>query len=154
MKKNITVLNLFFVTILFMATGCDNDSNPSPNDTECEYAGLTWVDPSNNINTEIPDADLNTQFFPNASNGPYGAPGIEIAGTTTNGEFIHFATNVIVEGDTGAGYITLSSTGQTQTVTVTCQRATGTQIGDEYRYDVVLSSNAEMEFCVTVDEIL
>ncbi len=147
-----TPIIFLLLTITLIGASCDNDSSPSPNDNQCNYSGLTWVDTTNNINTEISDADLNTQFFPNASNGPYGAPGIEIAGTTTSGEFIHFATNVIIEGATGTGYVTIA--GSEQTVTVTCQRTTGTQIGDEYRYDVVLSSNAEMEFCVTIDEIL
>lgn len=149
-KKTATVI-LFLSAILFIGVSCDNDSNPSPNDETCENPGLTWVDNSNNTNIFISDDQLSTQFFPNVSNGPFGAPGVEIAGQNSNGDRIFFVTNIIQEGQSGSGSVELNG-GQSQPVTVTCQRA-GTNVGEEFRYDIIFNS-LELEFCVKIDQVL
>ncbi|WP_452227017.1 hypothetical protein [Lacinutrix cladophorae] len=149
--KSIKTLLLIFVLCIF--TSCNNDdnaNNDATNETQCDYQGFSYLDNNNNDQTLISESELNTQYFPNASNGPYGAPGIEIAsytGTTT----LFFTTNVIALNDTGIGYITIDN-GTEQTVTVTCQRV-GTAVGDEVRLDVVYGS-VEVEFCVIIDEVL
>jgi hypothetical protein len=154
-KKIIAILFLLIAT-LFIGVSCDNDSSPSPNDNQCNYQGLSYLDISNNTQILIPDADLNTQFFPNASNGPNGSPGIEIAGTASSGEFIFFSTNVISEGSTGTALsFTIDGAeivNPPSSIIVTCQRA-GTAVGDEVRYDIEISGY-EIEFCVKIDEIL
>jgi len=63
---------------------------------------LSYVNTTNNTEFLIPEESLNTPFFPNASNGPYGNPGVEIAGTAPNGQFMFFTTNIITEGSSGA----------------------------------------------------
>ncbi len=149
--KKTTIVFLFLTTIIFIGVSCDNDSSPSPNDDTCENPGLSWVDTSNNTNIFISDEELSTQFFPNASNGPFGAPGVEIAGQNSNGDRIFFVTNIIQEGQSGSGSVELNG-GQPQPVTVTCQRA-GTNVGDEFRYDINYNS-LELEFCVKIDQVL
>ncbi len=152
MKKHILFFLLF--TSFIISIGCQKNNTPTPNDTQCNYNGLIWYDTIGNSNIYISDSNLNTQFFMNASNGPYGDIGIEIAGSDANGEFIHFVTNVITTGSSGLGYITLSNTGQTKTVNVSCIRSSGQQVGDEYKYDVEVGGNYMFEYCVKIDEVL
>ncbi|MBB3124765.1 hypothetical protein FHS04_002292 [Mesoflavibacter sabulilitoris] len=143
--------NIIVALVLF--TSCNNDddvNNDATNETQCNYQGFSYLDNNNNDQTLIPESELNTQYFPNASNGPYGAPGIEIA-SYTGSTTLFFTTNVIALNDTGTGLITIDN-GTEQTVTVTCQRA-GTAVGDEVRLDVVYGS-VEVEFCVIIDEVL
>ncbi|MBL7559460.1 hypothetical protein JAO71_06530 [Olleya sp. YSTF-M6] len=146
--------NIFKMLMLFcVCIACNNDddvNNDATNQTQCNYQGFSYLDASNNDQTLIAETELNTQFFPNASNGPYGAPGIEIVSNTSTPS-LFFVTNVIALNQTGTGYLTLDN-GQEQTVTVTCQRA-GTAVGDEIRLDVVYG-NIEVEFCVIIDEVV
>ena len=143
--------NIIVALVLF--TSCNNDddvNNDATNETQCNYQGFSYLDSNNNDQTLIPESELNTQYFPNASNGPNGAPGIEIA-SYTGSTTLFFTTNVIALNDTGTGLITIDN-GTEQTVTVTCQRA-GTAVGDEVRLDVV-NGSVEVEFCVIIDEVL
>lgn len=143
--------NIIVALVLF--TSCNNDddvNNDATNETQCNYQGFSYLDNNNNDQTLIPESELNTQYFPNASNGPYGAPGIEIA-SYTGSTTLFFTTNAITLNDTGTGLITIDN-GSEQTVTVTCQRS-GTAVGDEVRLDVVYGS-VEVEFCVIIDEVL
>ncbi|RLJ69134.1 hypothetical protein CLV86_0528 [Lacinutrix venerupis] len=143
--------NIIVALVLF--TSCNNDddvNNDATNETQCNYQGFSYLDSNNNDQTLIPESELNTQYFPNASNGPNGAPGIEIV-SYTGSTTLFFTTNVIALNDTGTGLITIDN-GTEQTVTVTCQRA-GTAVGDEVRLDVV-NGSVEVEFCVIIDEVL
>jgi len=143
----------YILVLLCLVTSCNNDddiNNDATNETECNYQGFSYLDNSNNDQTIIAESELNTQYFPNASNGPYGAPGIEIASFSSS-PTIFFTTNVNELNETGTGRLTLDS-GEEQGVTVTCQRA-GTAVGDEIRLDVVYG-NIEVEFCVIIDEVL
>lgn len=140
---------IFLVVILYSVISCNNDNNTT-NETECNYQGFSYLDGNNNDQTILPEAELNTQYFPNASNGPNGVPGIEIASYTSS-PTLFFTTNVIDLNNTGNGLITIDG-GQEQSVTVTCQRA-GLAVGDEVRLDVVYGS-VEVEFCVIIDEVL
>ncbi len=144
---------IYLLLVLCLFTSCNNDddaNNDATNQTQCNYQGFSYLDNNNNDQTLIAESELNTQFFPNASNGPYGAPGIEIA-SSTGATPLFFTTNVITLNDTGTGRITLNN-GNEEIVTVTCQRA-GTAVGEEIRLDVVYGS-IEVEFCVIIDQVL
>ncbi len=140
-----------FISVLLLTIfiACDNENGNTQNEDTCENAGLSYVDTSNNETVYIDDLTLSTQFFPNASNGPYGAPGVEI--TDSQNFSVTFITNVIDENQSGTGFIILNQ-GTPMTVNVTCQRA-GTAIGDELRYDVT-TNGYEFEYCVKIDEVL
>lgn len=133
------------VFISFAIFSCDNDSSPSPNDTQCNYQGLTFLDTSNNTQTLIPEADLTTELFPN--NGGAGIAAVEIYGGTP---FVIFTTSAVTVGATEN--INLIVNGTNYPVTVTCQRA-GTTVGDEFRYDVT-ANNVEAEYCVIIDAVI
>lgn len=148
MRKSIQILTILVVALLF--TNCDNDDGNAPNETACNYKGFSYLDTSDNTQILVPEADIGTQFFPNASNGPNGSPGFEIVSNATPNAFF-FTTDAIVLNQTGTGRLTLNN-GQEQVVTVTNQRA-GTAVGEEVRLDVVLGS-IEVEFCVVIDEVL
>jgi len=144
--KNIFILLL----LLSLGTSCDNDDGNAINESQCNYQGFSYFDNNNNDQTLIPEMELNTQHFPNASNGPYGEPGIEIASFTSS-PTLFFTTNVIELNETGPGWISINGA-ELEEVTVTCQRA-GTAVGDEVRLDVIYNS-MELEFCVIIDEVL
>ncbi|MGV6846295.1 MAG: hypothetical protein ACWA42_09250 [Lutibacter sp.] len=128
--------------LLIITTSCNNDNNPSPNDTQCNYQGFTFLDTNNNTQMVIPETDLTTDFFNTSSNGLE----VEIYQTSNPGDF-NFTTTVTTLNATGTG--TLNYNGNTYTVNVTCQR-TGTAVGEEMRYDVT-ASGLEVEFCVIID---
>lgn len=134
-----TATLLLFTMLVF---SCDNDSEPSPNDAQCNYEGFTFLDTSNNTQTVIPESDLTTDFFYTSSNGPE----VEIYQTSNPGGF-NFVTTVVTQGATGTG--TLNYNGNTYSVNVTCQR-TGSAVGEEMRFDVT-ASGLEVEFCVVID---
>jgi len=142
-KKTIHIVSIV-LTILFIGSGCDNEADPSPNDNQCNYEGLTFLDTNDNTQTLIPEADLTTELFPN--NGGTGIPAVEIYGGSP---FVVFTTNAVTVGATES--INLIVNGTNYPVTVTCQRA-GTAIGDEFRFDVV-ASNVEAEYCVIIDSV-
>lgn len=146
MKKLLPKI-IILLTLTFVFTQCDNDNGNSPNQNQCNYAGLTFLDPNNNTQTLIPESDLTTDFFPN-NNGP-GNPGVEVYKTSNAGS-VWFITNVVTLNATGIG--TLGINGNTYNVTVTCQRA-GTAVGDEFRFDIVLSTGEESELCVVIDNV-
>jgi len=143
----------FLILLLCTIISCDNDddvNNDATNQDQCNYQGFSYLDTNNNDQTLIAESELNTQYFPNASNGPYGAPGIEIASFTSS-PTLFFTTNVIALDETGTGWISINGA-ELEAVTVTCQRA-GTSVGDEVRLDVVYGV-VEVEFCVIIDEVL
>jgi len=139
-----TILKTIALLLVITITSCDNDSNPSPNDTQCNYEGLSFLDTNNNTQTLIPAADLTTDFFPN--NGGPGIAAVEIYG---GNPFVVFTTNAVTVGATET--INLLVNGTTYSVTVTCQRA-GTLVGDEFRFDVT-ANNVEAEYCVVIDNV-
>ncbi len=140
--KNILTIAVVLVATLFVSTSCDNDNAPSPNDTQCNYQGLTFLDTASNTQTLIPETDLTTDFFATSSNGPE----VEIYQTSAPGD-MNFVTTVVTQGATGTG--TLNINGNNYPVNVTCQR-TGGAVGDEMRFDVS-ASGIEVEFCVVID---
>lgn len=141
-------LNLLIVFIVLIVS-CDNDDGNAINENTCNYQGLSYLDTTNNNQTLLAETDLQTQFFPNSNNGPFGSPGVEISSFVTS-PTLFFTTNVITLNDSGSGTLTLD--GIAYAVTVTCQRA-GTTIGEEFRYDVT-ANGIEAEFCVLIDEVL
>jgi len=145
-----TVLKTFsLLAIIFGIFSCDNDSEPSPNDTQCNYQGLTFLDTSSNTQTLIPETDLTTGHITAGSNGPE----VEVYETANPGHF-NFTTTVVAEGASGTG--ALNFNGNSYTVNVTCQRgitgSTGSVVGDEYRFDIT-ASGLEIELCVVQDEL-
>ena len=143
LKNTVTVV-LLLTAILFIGSSCDNEADPSPNDNQCNYEGLTFLDVADNTQTLIPESDLTTKIYTNP-----GTPAVEI--TTSMGSsypLIEFRTEAITVGATEVTSILINGT-YYGTVTVTCQRA-GTTAGDEFRFDLV-SNGAEAEFCVVVD---
>ncbi|PCI06678.1 MAG: hypothetical protein COB73_09665 [Flavobacteriaceae bacterium] len=141
MKTILKTVAIVFIS--FAIFSCDNDSNPSPNDTQCNYQGLTFLDTSNNTQTLLPESDLTTEYFPNSSNGPE----VEIYGGTP---FVVFTTTAVTVGATENTSIIINGT--TYPITVTCQRA-GTAVGDEFRFDLI-GSGAEAEYCVVIDAVI
>ncbi len=139
--KKLLPITLFLLSILFIVTSCDNDSDPSPNDNQCNYQGLTYVDSSNNINTQIPESELQTDYF---SSGP----NVEVWDTTNPGATF-IVTNALtvgaVDNNPQIKINDLNLTG-----VVTCQRA-GNSVGDELRLDIVITGGAEVELCVVID---
>ncbi|WP_456462508.1 hypothetical protein [Lutibacter sp.] len=142
MKTIFKIATILVLTVSLFS--CDNDNNPSPNDTQCNYQGLTFLDTGNNTQTLIPETDLTTDFFPN--NGGPGIPAVEIYG---GNPFVVFTTNAVTVGATEN--INIIINGTTYPVTVTCQRA-GTLVGEEFRFDVT-ANNVEAEYCVVIDSV-
>ena len=143
-------LKTAFLLILCTLFSCDNDDGNAANETMCNFQGLSYLDSTNSEEILVSDTDIKTQFFPNAANGPFGEPGFEIVSNTANTSFF-FTTNAIVLNQTGIGRFILNN-GAEQLATVTCQRA-GNMVGDEVRLDVTVGP-IEMEFCVSIDEVL
>jgi hypothetical protein len=146
MKK--PIYRLLILSIIFLFNSCDNDDNNNPNLNQCNFAGLTVEDSSGNISTQIAEANLRTDYFPN--NGGPGIPGVEVFETTNPGN-IWITTDATTLGaiDTMA---TIGLSGTNYACTVTCQRA-GTMVGEEFRFDIVIPSlnNSEAELCVIID---
>ncbi|MCT4630978.1 hypothetical protein [Winogradskyella sp.] len=139
-----TLLLVLLITVSF---SCDNDDGNAPNENVCTYEGLTFEDPNNNTNILIPEADLQTEYFPN--NGGPGIPAVEIYETSNPGN-LWFLTDVVTLNATGTGTIGIGGTNYP--CTVICQRA-GTQVGEEMRFDVVFNGGNEAEFCVVIDSV-
>ena len=143
--KNILPTIILIVTILFIGSSCDNEDDPSPNDNQCTYQGLTFVDMTNNINTAIPESDLTAHFFTNGAGVGLGQ--IEINKTTEPSQYF-LSTDIVTLNAVGSGVLRIAGTDYP--VTVTCQRA-GTAVGDEFRFDIVGANGEEAEFCGTID---
>ena len=145
MKTNLKIFLplIILITVLFTGTSCDNDDGNDPNEAQCSYQGLTFVDTSDNTQTLLPESDLTTEYFPNSSNGPE----VEIYGGTP---FVVFATTAVTVGATEN--INIIVNGTNYPVTVTCQRA-GTIVGEEFRFDLV-ANNVEAEYCVVIDTVI
>jgi hypothetical protein len=159
LKKTLPIL-FVIISILFIGTSCDNDANPSPNDQQCNYNGITFVDDANDINTAIPDSDLTTTFYPNANGG---AGRLEIR-ETANPNDTFLITDVVTDGATGTGIIRFMGTDYPQPIIITCQRA-GNAVGDDFRLDIVVPAintdsgqviegqTAEFEYCGKIDMV-
>lgn len=143
MKKTLFYL---IASILFTTFyNCDNDNGNAPNETQCNYEGLTYsLDSNNSTQTVIPEVDLTTELFPN--NGGTGIAAVEIYGGTP---FVVFTTNAVTLGATEN--INILIDGTPYPATVTCQRA-GIAVGDEFRYDIT-SNSLEAEYCVIIDTV-
>lgn len=146
MTKQIVLI----LAILFITISCDNDADPSPNDDQCNYQGLTFNDTNNNTQTLIPEDELSTGFYPNGLGAGVGQ--VEINKTDDMPNYFLTTKAVTLNAVDTSG--TLRIAGVDYTVTVTCQRA-GTAVGDEFRFDVVdNANNAEAEFCVIIDSVI
>jgi len=145
--KNSAVILFFMISLLLIGSGCDNDNSSSPNDNQCNYQGLTYVDNNGNINTQIPESDLQTDYFPN-NDGP-GQPAVEVWDTTNPGNTFIVTRALTVGAVDNNPEIKIN--GVNLTGTVTCQRA-GNAVGDELRFDVVVGSG-EVELCVIIDNV-
>jgi len=143
MKTYIKHAILLFSFILF---SCDNDDSNASNQNICVYDGLTYLDTNQSNQTLIPISNLTTDYFPN--NGGLGIPGIEIY--KTDDISMVFTTDVVTLNATGFGSLIINNS-PAVTVNVVCQRA-GTQVGDEFRFDLT-ASGLEAEFCVVIDAI-
>lgn len=147
MYKNL-LKSLFVLLLLTLFTQCDNDDGNAPNQNQCNYAGLTIKNPSNNTQTLIPESDLTTTVHKSGND----VKSIEIFKTSDPDGFT-FRTKHVTLNAMGAGYVNSSLlTPVNNTVTVTCQRA-GTNVGNEYRYDIVFTNGAEGELCVVIDNV-
>lgn len=148
MKFIFKILSVLLVAILL--SSCDNDDANTPNLNQCNYPGLTIEDSNGNISTQISEADLQTEYFPN--NGGPGIAGIEVYETSNPGN-IWITTAATSVGDMDSSS-TIGLNGTTYTCTVSCQRA-GTQVGEEIRLDIVIPTygNAEAELCVVIDSV-
>jgi hypothetical protein len=146
MKNTIKILVLMTLTMLNFS--CDNDSNPSPNDNQCNYQGLTYNDANGNIITQIPESDLKTEYYPN-NDGP-GQAAVEVWDTTNPGNTFIVTRALTVGAVDNNPEIKINGTNLTGTIT--CQRA-GSAVGDDLRFDIVLTSGAEAELCVVIDTV-
>lgn len=146
MKKSIQLLSFIFCSLLFCS--CDNDDGNATNQNACNYQGLSYVDSSNNNQTLIPEADLTTDFFPN--NGGPGIPAVEIFNSGSSTGFSFFTTSAVTLNATGAGTIGIGGTNYA--CVVTCQLA-GTNVGDDFRFDISIPNVGEAEFCVIIDSV-
>ncbi|MFD1061937.1 hypothetical protein ACFQ1Q_01665 [Winogradskyella litorisediminis] len=143
-----TLKNSLIVLCAILLFNCDNDDANNPNNNACTFAGLTYVDTNGNIVQQYTDTSMITDFFPNALGQGVGQ--IEI-GESGAQAMTNFVTNIVTQNASGPGTITLN--GNTyNNATVTCQRA-GTNVGDEFRFDVVIPNVGEAEFCVTIDSV-
>lgn len=142
-----TVISILIILILFVS--CDNDSDPSPNDTQCNYQGVTYYFPPS-TNTFIPETDLTLDFITAGSNGPE----VEVYETNNPGNF-NFTTTALTANATDLGTVNYNGTTYNNT-SITCQRGvtgnTGASIGDEFRWDIVEGS-VEFEICMVVTSI-
>ncbi len=142
--KNLLPIAFFFLSILFIGTSCDNDSNPTPNDNQCNYQGLTYLDNSGNIITQIPENNLTTDYFTSGAN-------VEIWDNTNPGDTFIVTNAVTVGAVDNSPQIKINNANLTGVVT--CQRAENNTVGDELRLDIVITGGAEAELCVVIDSV-
>lgn len=144
--KTLKTILLIALTIFFV--GCDNDDNNNPNLAQCNYSGLTSEDTAGNIITQIPESQLQTDYFPN-NDGP-GQPAVEIFETTNPGNNYIVTRALTVGAVDNNPQIVIAGTSYTGVVT--CQRVNA-QVGGELRFDIVLSGGGEAELCVVIDRV-
>jgi len=144
MKTTLKSVLLLLLTLTFL--NCDNDDDNAANVDVCNYEGLTAE--INGTITLIPENELYTHYFPN-NDGP-GAPAVEVGYTTNLGN-----TFVVTRALT-VGAIDTNPEIRIDDVdyagVVTCQRA-NSAVGEELRFDVVLTGVGEAELCVVIDEV-
>lgn len=144
MYKNL-LKSVFILSFLTISIQCDNDNGNSPNENQCNYAGLTIFDTNGNTQTVIPDSDLTTTVHKSGNV----VKSIEVFNTTFN-----FRTKHVTLNATGTGYLNSNLTTPTNNiVTVTCQRA-GTNVGNEFKYDIIFSNGVEAELCVVINNTI
>lgn len=144
--------NLFKKTLILAAVllcfNCDNDDGNAPNMMGCTFQGLTAEDSSGTNFALIAEAQLSTDYFPN-NNGP-NMPAVEVFETTNPGNTFIVTEALTVGAVDSTPQIVIGGT--TYTGTVTCQLA-GSAVGDELRFDIVLSNGSEAELCVIIDNV-
>lgn len=134
------------VLVLITLFNCDNDDGNAPNENVCNYQGLTAE--INSTQTLIPESDLQTDYFPN-NDGP-GMPAVEVWSTASPGDTF-IVTRSVTDGAVDANpEIRIGTVDYTGTVT--CQRG-NSAVGDEMRFDIVLSNGSEAELCVIIDTV-
>lgn len=142
-------LNRILAIVLCLTiNSCDNDDGNAPNMTGCNFQGLTVEDSSGTTITTINEADLQTDYFPN--NDGIGMPAVEVFETTNPGNTFIVTRALTVGAIDNNPQIVINNT--TFTGVVTCQLA-GNSIGDELRFDIVLSNGNEAELCVIIDNV-
>ena len=151
-KNSVTVL-LSITAILFIGSSCGSDDPLPQQQDPCTHNGWFYQATLTDYEYLIEDADLSVQFFPNASNGPYGSPGFEISGTDSEGHFMSFITGVLTVNATGTP-LSLTDNGVEAegTITLTCLEA-GTAVGDRARYNIE-GPGYQIEICALIDEVL
>jgi hypothetical protein len=145
--KNIHLPIKIYLCLLVLLAGCDNDDNNAPNANICNFQGLSVEDINGNTIVLISDTDLRTDFFPN-NNGP-GMAAVEIFDSTFNGGLTFIVTDALSVGSVDTSP-SITIQGVSYTGTVTNQR-TGSLVGDELRFDVIINGLGEAELCVKID---
>ena len=150
--NKVVPLFLLLTAIIFIGSSCGGDPLPQQADS-CDHNGWFYQATLTDYEYLIDDTALSVQFFPNASNGPFGNPGFEISGTNAEGHFMLFVTDVITAGGTGVP-LTLSddSVDAEGTITLSCLEA-GTSVGDRVRYNIE-GPGYQIEICALIDQVL
>ena len=146
MKKINNLLLVFTVLLTFY--NCDNDDGNAPNQNTCVFQGLTYEDANQVIQTQIAEAQLQTDYFPN-NDGP-GLAAVEVFETTNPGNTFIVTRALTVGAIDNNPQIVIGGTSYTGVVT--CQLA-GNTVGAELRFDIVLTIGGEAELCVIIDSV-
>lgn len=134
---------------ILLSFSCDNDDNGNaPNENSCTFQGATIEDLNNNTQTLIPESDLQTDYFTN-NDGP-GQPAVEVFDTTVPGNTFVVTRALTVGAVDSNPEIRINNVDYTGTVT--CQR-TGSIVGDELRFDLIINGLGEAELCVIIDNV-
>lgn len=135
---------IYFLLLVVTLLSCDNDDGNAVNENVCNYAGLTAE--ILGTQTLIPEAQLQTDYFPNNDGAGQGA--VEVFDTVNRGD------TFVVTRATADGAIDTNPEIRINNIdyagTVTCQRW-NTGVGEELRFDIVLNSGDEAELCVVID---
>ncbi|TYB79714.1 hypothetical protein [Bizionia myxarmorum] len=140
-----TLIISVFSLVLFNCDNDDGDPITSPNENVCGYQGLTAL--INTTHTLIPEAELQTDYFPN-NYGP-NQPAVEVFYTINPGTFI--VTRALTLGAMDSSP-QIRINGTDYPGVITCQRA-GSAVGDELRFDILLTNGYEAELCVIIDDV-
>lgn len=147
-KKPTIMVNNILKTVLVLLTmlmcfQCDNDDGNAPNENECNYEGFSF-EWNNNTHTTYSESILKAEYF--SSQGA-----IEIWDTTNPGNTF-IVTTALSAGEVDSNP-EIRIEGNDYSGTITCQRISGTNVGDEIRYDIVINGTAEAEFCGDIDTV-